>query len=139
MPTTGDRGNTIHPNAIALSPKAPWQYPMSPSSIPAEPSIPAAVETFCQQHGFSEPFLHESHWWAFPRGQVMPIPLTTSNNGPTQRQLLHLQAELVVTHVALEQAQHTIQQQAATIRHQSFINLGLIAIITIAFGLLLVL
>lgn len=69
----------------------------------------------------------------------MPIPLTTSNNGPTQRQLLHLQAELVVTHVALEQAQHTIQQQAATIRHQSFINLGLIAIITIAFGLLLVL
>ena len=112
---------------------------MSPSSIPAEPSIPAEVETFCQQHGFSEPFLHENRWWAFPRGQAMPILLTTSDDGQTQRQLLHLQAELVVTHVALEQAQNTIRQQAETIRHQSFINLGLIAIITIAFGLLLIL
>jgi hypothetical protein len=40
--------------------------------------VPRSVERYCACFGYSEPFLHEGRWWAYPVGGVMAVPLPLS-------------------------------------------------------------
>jgi hypothetical protein len=36
------------------------------------------IEAWCADNGYTEPFLFEYHWWAYPPNGVMPVPVDMS-------------------------------------------------------------
>ncbi|MEL6929680.1 MAG: hypothetical protein AAFO95_13710 [Cyanobacteria bacterium J06600_6] len=38
-------------------------------------AIRGVCEQWCQQNGYSDPFLRNGEWWAFPPSAVMPVRL----------------------------------------------------------------
>ena len=45
------------------------------------PNLGAAIrggcQTWCQAHGYSDPFYRDGEWWAFPPQGVMPVQIKT--------------------------------------------------------------
>ncbi len=45
------------------------------------PNLGAAMQgvcqTWCQTHGYSDPFCRDGEWWAFPPQGVMPVRIKT--------------------------------------------------------------
>lgn len=50
-------------------------------TLPQYPNLGAAMQgacqTWCQAHGYSDPFCRDGEWWAFPPRGVMPIRVKT--------------------------------------------------------------
>jgi hypothetical protein len=37
--------------------------------------IPQIIQDWCDENGYTDPFLKNSEWWGFPANAVMPVPL----------------------------------------------------------------
>lgn len=40
-------------------------------------AIRGVCQTWCEQHGYSDPFCRDGVWWAFPPNGVMPVQIGT--------------------------------------------------------------
>lgn len=38
-------------------------------------AIQGVCHTWCDEHGYDDPFCRNGEWWAFPPGGVMPVPV----------------------------------------------------------------
>lgn len=56
-------------------------------TIPQYPNLGAAIQgvcqTWCQAHGYRDPFCRNGEWWAFPPQGVMPVPIKTVMGSPS--------------------------------------------------------
>ncbi|MEL6384292.1 MAG: hypothetical protein AAFQ89_17915 [Cyanobacteria bacterium J06626_18] len=91
------------------------------TSIPTA-IIPTAILDHCQQHGFTEPFLNEGKWYAFPSNGVIPVQLTWKTSleaalrqairfHPEEPFRLALEAGHAIDFQALRQAFDEVQNQ----------------------------
>ncbi|MEL6354962.1 MAG: hypothetical protein AAFR58_24935 [Cyanobacteria bacterium J06627_28] len=48
-------------------------------------AIRSLCQNWCEAHGYSDPFLQDGEWWAFPPGGVMPVRVKTVMGTESQR------------------------------------------------------
>ena len=48
-------------------------------------AIRGVCQTWCDQHGYSDPFCRDGIWWAFPPNGVMPVRIETVMGEQSQR------------------------------------------------------
>lgn len=61
--------------------------------------VSSKVKSWCFKHGWSDPFWHEDHFWAFPPNAVMPLPV------PDHSTQDRTSAEIVALHFWLEETE----------------------------------
>ncbi|MEM9274549.1 MAG: hypothetical protein AAGA80_16535 [Cyanobacteria bacterium P01_F01_bin.143] len=58
-------------------------------TIPHYPDLGSALRdicfTWCQENGYTDPFLRDGEWWAFPPNGVMPVKVKTVMEKDCQR------------------------------------------------------
>lgn len=59
--------------------------------MPQYPDLATALEgicrTWCEAHGYSEPFCRNGEWWAFPPAGVMPVKIKDVMGHDSQQQI----------------------------------------------------
>ncbi|MEM7796816.1 MAG: hypothetical protein AAF579_20470, partial [Cyanobacteria bacterium P01_C01_bin.118] len=48
-------------------------------------ALRGVCKTWCDQHGYSDPFCCDGVWWAFPPNGVMPVRIKTVMGAQSQR------------------------------------------------------
>ncbi|MEL7334270.1 MAG: hypothetical protein AAFN12_18635 [Cyanobacteria bacterium J06560_2] len=60
-----------------------------PEAIPEYGTLGCALrgvcQTWCETHGYCDPFLQDGEWWAFPPSSVMPVQVKHVMGQSSQR------------------------------------------------------